>query len=389
MRVPFSQRTRWNAEPNRLSSALDERRRVGRPVLDLTVSNPTKVGLRLPADALAPLGDPAGASYDPVPFGLPAAREAVSEYLDGAVPASRIALVASTSEAYSLLFKLLCDPGDRVLAPVPSYPLFDFLARLDAVELDTYPAHYDDGWFLDVDAMSAHVGPRTRAVLLVSPNNPTGARLCAGELRRVAELCRARGLALVCDEVFRDYAVGENTERLRTLAGFAEVPTYVLGGLSKTCLAPQVKVGWIAASGPEPGLSDALERLEIVADTYLSVSTPAQLALPGLLARRSDLQRPLHARLAANRALLARRSAGSPVSVLRSDGGWTAVLRVPRTGGDEDLALELLQRDGVLVHPGWFYDFAIEGHVVLSLLPDEPTFAEGVGRLVARVANRL
>jgi len=305
------------------------------------------------------------------------------------VPAEHVILTASTSEAYAWLFKLLCDPGDRVLIPTPSYPLFDYLAALESVLVDPYPSHYLAGeWHIDLEALRAAVTDRTRAILLVSPNNPTGAVLHTTERDAIVTLCAERGLALISDEVFADtldltLTDRALTDRVVTLAGEDRCLTFVLSGLSKVCLLPQLKLGWIAASGPAPRLHDALVRLEVIADTYLSVATPVQHALPLLLALRPQIQANVRQRLATNRLVLVQALQGSIASVLAADGGWSALLRVPRLLSDEAWALHLLAHHGVLLQPGWYFDMPTEGHLVMGLLTDEETFRQGVAALLA------
>ncbi len=381
----FSRRTGWDAAPNRIALALEERRRSGRPVLDLTETNPTRIGLPMPGkEILAALADSRGLRYEPAPFGLRAAREAVSRYHGGAVPPEHVVLTASTSEAYSLLFKLLADPGDQVLVPVPSYPLFTYLANLENVETVPYPCAWEgDGWFIDFSRLEDAIGERARALVLVSPNNPTGSIIRRGEADRLLMLCRDRGLALIADEVFADYRFDEEASRMPSLAGREETLTFVLGGLSKACLLPQMKAAWIAVSGCAARRDEALERLEIVADTYLSVNTPIQLALPQLLALRPIIHPPATARLAANRATLARSLDGSAATPLLPEGGWSAVVRVPGHPGEEERVLRLLERHGLSVHPGFFFDFPSEAFLVVSLLVPEDAFARGAAILAA------
>jgi alanine-synthesizing transaminase len=381
----FSRRTAWNVSPNRIAAALEERRRSGRPLLDLTETNPTRVGLPMPeAEIRAALADARALRYEPTPFGYAAARAAVAAYHGGAVPPEHIALTASTSEAYALLFKILADPGDRVLVPVPSYPLFEYLASLENVVTVPYPCAWeDDGWFVDFASLEKCLDDRTRALLIVSPNNPTGAMLRRDEAERLLALCRDRGLAVVADEVFADHAFNDAPSRVRSLTGRDEALVFVLGGLSKTCLLPQLKAAWIAASGPAGLLDEALQRLEVVTDTYLSVNTPVQLALPRLLALRDVIRPPLMARLMANRATLERALRGSAARPLPIDGGWSAVVRVPRHPDEEERTLRLLARHGLRVHPGFFFDFPAEAFLVVSLLGPEDAFARGAAILAA------
>ena len=330
------------------------------------------------------LADARGLRYAPTPFGHAEARAAVAAYHGGAVAPERVVLTASTSEAYALLFKLLGDPGDRVLAPVPSYPLFEYLAGLESLEVVPYPCRWDgDGWFIDLSALEERIDDRTRAILTVSPNNPTGAVIRRTEADRVLALCRERGLALISDEVFADYLVGDAPSRLRSFAGRSEALIFVLSGLSKTCLLPQLKAGWIVVGGPADLADAALARLEVLTDTYLSVNTPVQLALPRLLGLRERIQAPIMARLAVNRATLETVLRGSGASGLPTDGGWSAVIRVPRHPGEEERVLGLLARHGVAVHPGFFFDFPTEAFLVVSLLAPEEEFARGAAILAA------
>jgi len=383
---PFSARTGWKRRPNRLARRLAERRRRGTALLDLTETNPTRVGLTVPADLLAALGDPAGHSYDPHPMGLPAARRAVADDYGrrgaGLAP-DDVVLTASTSEAYSWLLKLLCDPGDAVLVPRPSYPLFDYLAGLEAVRLERYDLAFDGAWHLDLRAVEGALVEGTRAVIAVSPNNPTGSWLRTGEAAALARLCAERGLALICDEVFADFPLEAPPDRLETIAAGGPALAFALGGLSKSLGLPQAKLAWIAASGPEPLRREALARLELCADTYLSVSTAVQLAAPRLLARRAELAGPIAARLRENLgALRALVGDDSPATLLPVEGGWTAVLRVPATRDEEERALGLLERDGVVVHPGYFFDFPSEAYLALSLLTPPDRLREGLGRIL-------
>jgi aspartate/methionine/tyrosine aminotransferase len=354
-------------------------------VIDLTETNPTKVGLPLPqAEILAALADARVLRYEPTPFGHADARAAVSAYHGGRVPPEHVVLTASTSEAYALLFKLLADPGDRVLVPLPSYPLFEYLADLESVQTLPYPFAWEEGgWFLDFDALEQRLDGRTRALVVVSPNNPTGAMLRDAEAGRLLTLCRDRGLAVIADEVFGDHIFTDAPSRVRSLAGRDETLIFVLGGLSKTCLLPQLKSAWIAASGPADLLGEALARLEIVADTYLSVNSPVQLALPRLLALRDVIRPPLMDRLRANRATLERALRGSAATPLPTDGGWSTVVRVPRYPGEEERVLRLIARHTLRVHPGFFFDFPMEAFLVISLLGSEEEFAHGAAILAA------
>ena len=379
----FSTRTAWDRAFNPLARAAAAARAVG-PLLDLTETNPTRVGLSAPAEILALLADPAAASYEPEPAGWLPAREAVAAGYarhGAAVTAADVVLTASTSEAYAHLFKVLCDPGDAVLVPRPSYPLFQFLADLESLRVDAYPVSYDGAWHLRASDVAAALTARTRAVVVVSPNNPTGAYIKKKEWELLSELCARHDLAVIADEVFADFPLRDDAGRLFTLAGPGPALTLSLGGLSKSCALPQLKLGWIAASGPAPAREEALARLELVGDTFLSVGTPVQRAAPAILARGRELRDPVRARTAANLAALRSALAGSAASVLDVEGGWSAIVQVPSTRPEEEWALRLLQRDQVLVHPGYFFDFDREAFLVLSLLPAPDVFAEAALRL--------
>jgi hypothetical protein len=379
----ISSRLKWGQAPNPLTVLLEQKRRAGAAVLDLTESNPTHAGIAYQeAEILAALADPRALRYDPSSRGMLSAREAVSRYYAGRgveVAASRILLTASTSEAYSYLFKLLCDPGDEVLAPRPSYPLFEFLAGLESVVMRQYPLRYDGAWHMDFDALERAITSRTRAVVVVNPNNPTGSFLKREEAARLQEFAASKGLAILSDEVFADYGFAADAARVTTLAANAKALTFSMSGLSKIAGLPQMKLGWIVASGPEH--EGAIEKLEWIADTFLSVSTPIQLALPKLL----ELPVGIRERTRANLAVLRARTAGSPINVLNVEGGWYAILQVPRTRSEEQWVLELLRDRDVLVQPGFFYDFESEAFLVVSLLTRGDVLEEGVGRVLGSV----
>ena len=377
---------------NRVAEELARLKLAGRRLVDLTVSNPTRVALPYPRDLLAPLASPRALACDPAPFGLPAAREAVAAHLDGrgvSVHPDRIVLTASTSEAYGLLFKLLCDPGDTVLVPQPSYPLFEHLTRLEGVEARAYRLEHHGRWEMDVDGLARLVDSRTRAVLLVSPNNPTGSFVRADELAAVREVAVRHGLAVVCDEVFADYPMHEAVAgRAGALVGDTDALTFTLGGLSKSAGLPQLKLGWILLGGPDRLVAGARERLELVCDTYLSVATPVQLAAGALLGRSRPVADAILERVRSNHAVLRRLVDRSPAcGVLPAEGGWYAVVQVPAIRSEEALVIELLRRDGVFVHPGYFFDFPSEAFLVLSLLPPVDAFAGAATRVLARASR--
>jgi hypothetical protein len=386
----FSSRLDWDLHPNRLSALVEAKRRAGVAILDLTESNPTRAGFSYPAaEILASLADARSMVYEPAPAGAWQAREAVATYYAArgqVIEPERILLTASTSEAYAHLFKLLADPGDEVLAPRPSYPLFEFLAALESVRVVEYPLVYHGGWWLDTEALARALTARTRAVIVVHPNNPTGSFLKREELERLVPLCAGRSLAIISDEVFADYAFGPDPGRVATLAGVDEALTFTLSGLSKIAGLPQMKLGWIVVGGLPGARAQALERLELIADTYLSVGTPVQHALPRLLAAGQTVRQQIAARVRENLDYL-RTTIGSASAcgVLEVEGGWYATLRVPRTWSEEEWALELLDKDNVLVQPGFFYDFECEAYLVLSLLTPAESFSEGVRRLLERV----
>lgn len=382
----FSRRVPSELASNRLTRAVEAARAEGRPILDLTESNPTRAGFDYPSDLLRALGSPPALVYTPHPFGAADARAAVAaDYARQGVTidAAHIALTASTSEAYSLLFKLLADAGDEILVPRPSYPLFEHLARLDLVAVRPYDLDYHGVWSIDFASIDAAVSSRTRAVLVVSPNNPTGSTVTDDELDRLAAICARRRLAIVADEVFADYPL----DQLRDGA-FARISSrrdalgFALGGLSKSVGLPQAKLGWIAVSGPDALRDEALARLEIVCDTYLSVSTPVQVAARELLERGAAVRAQIAARVRSNHQRLRAAVAGTACTALQADGGWSAVLRVPTLEPEEDLVLGLLNNEGVLVHPGYFFDFRRESFLVISLLPAAATFGDGVARVL-------
>lgn len=375
----FSSRLPASLVPTPLAAAIAARRaRPGR-LLDLTLSNPTSAGLAYPETLVSAWSNEAALRYDPQPRGSLAAREAIAGWyasVGEAIPPTDLVLTASTSEAYSQLFKLLCDPGDEVLVPCPSYPLFEHLAQLDAVSVGRYTFRDIGRWVLDENHLAAQVGARTRALVVVAPNNPTGTVPTPREWEVLGDVCRRHELALIVDEVFSAYPLTDDVAgaRVPTLPG---VLTFRLNGLSKLVGLPQAKLGWILVSGPPSHAAAALDALELVADTYLSVSSPVQAALPVLLSDGASVRHQIQARLVANLAHVRQRTAGSAIDVRPPDGGWSVVLRVPCVGEPDDLPLALLARD-VLVHPGYFYDLPHDGYVVLSLLAPERDVQDGI-----------
>ena len=382
----FAERTNWNLAGNRLSAVLARHRASGKRLYDLTASNPTECGFAYNNEViLTALRNPATLRYEPNPKGLESARLAVTEYYSArsaAISAEDIVLTTSTSEAYSFVFRLLCNPGDELLIPAPSYPLFGFLADIQDVKLARYPLVYDHGWQIDLHSLQQAITPRTRGVIAVNPNNPTGNFVKDKELAKLNEICATRGMALIADEVFLDFALRDG--KPVTFAGNTETLTFAMSGLSKIAGLPQMKMAWVIANGPGRLKRRAMERLEVIADTYLSPNAPAQLAMPVFLEQRRGFQKQVIARVQKNLAELDRQLAGQKTCArLEVEGGWYAVLRVPATGGDEELAIELLTKEDVYVHPGHFFDFAAEGYLVVSLIGREEEFASGIARVLS------
>ncbi|HXY24994.1 MAG TPA: pyridoxal phosphate-dependent aminotransferase [Candidatus Acidoferrum sp.] len=381
----FAERTNWNLTANRLSEALARHRAAGKPLLDLTVSNPTECGFVYDQNAiLDALRNPKALHYEPVARGLVSARQAVAAYYSGrgaSVDVADVFLTTSTSEAYSYVFKLLCNPSDEILIPAPSYPLFEFLADIQDVKLKRYPLIYDHGWQIDFHVLEQAITPRTRAVIVVHPNNPTGHFTKRAEMEKLNALCSARGLAIIADEVFLDFPL--SAERPATFAGNAEALTFTLSGLSKICGLPQMKAAWLVVSGSEESKNEAAARLEVIADTYLSMNAPVQLAMPLWMAQRKNFQNQLMNRVRRNLDELDRQLAKQKVcNRLEVEGGWYAVLRVPATHSDEELALSLLRERNVYVHPGHFYDFPSGGYLVVSLITNECDFLKGLAEIL-------
>ena len=394
----FSTRFKWNLETNRLARLIEEKRIAGARIFDLTESNPTRAGFEFPVQEILPaLANPSAMLYEPQPKGLLVAREAVAAYYAErrfAVSTEQIHLTASTSEAYSFLFKLLANQGDNVLVPQPSYPLFDFLASLEGVELRPYELEYihpsangGTGWRIDFDSIKRALTATTRAIILVSPNNPTGSYIKGDELQRLNELCARHNLALIVDEVFSDYGFREDETRIASLVENSAALTFVMSGFSKILALPQMKLGWIVTNGPVGLLDEAVERLDLIADTFLSVGAPVQHAASHWFTLRADLQRQILERVKTNHDWLAAKVEHSAERLLATEGGWYATLEIPRHGSEEELVLRLLAEDNVLVHPGYFFDFPREAFLVLSLLPKAEDFREAVERLLARISQ--
>jgi alanine-synthesizing transaminase len=383
----FSRRTDWGLKPNRFTEAHRELQGAGREVLDLTVSNPTRAQLHYDGAAiLGSLSRPEAMDYDPQPKGLLSARKAVADYYrelpQGVdLDPKSLVLTTSTSEGYSYVLRLLCNPGDEILVPKPSYPLFEFLADLQDVKLVPYLLLYDHGWQIDFPSLRNAVSLHSRAVVLVHPNNPTGSYVKASERESLNQFCGEHDLSLIVDEVFLDFAHAR-VEQSSFVSNQA-VLTFTLSGLSKISGLPQMKLAWLATSGPEQKVASALDRLEVIADTYLSLNAPIQFAAPTLLAQRRSIQPLLMDRVRTNLQELDRQLAAQKTCQrLDVEGGWYAVLRVPATQSDEDLAIEILRKASVLVHPGHFYDFPSDGYLVLSLITPPQDFREGCHRVL-------
>ena len=384
----FSDRTGWNLERNKLSEALAKRRSSGLPLIDLMQSNPTQCGFHFDAQKiLAALNNPASLQYDPDPQGLPQAREAVAAYhrsRNCQISIDDIFLTTSTSEAYSFLFRMLCNPGDELLIPQPGYPLFNFLAEIQDVSLVRYPLVYDYGWQIDFHSLQQAITSRTRGIIVVHPNNPTGHFCKPGEIERLNQICRERYIAIISDEVFLDFSLAPNAPP--TFASNNEVLTFTMSGLSKISGLPQMKVAWLTVAGPTALKQQAIARLEMIADTYLSMNTPIQLALPVLLEQRRQFRKQWLTREQDNLAYLDKLLESQKLcSRLKMEGGWYAVMKAPSVMGDDEVALELLTTRGVYVHPGHFYDFPADGYWVVSLITPEQELATGIDALLAMV----
>jgi alanine-synthesizing transaminase len=387
----FSDRSNWDLSPNSLSVLLQNKTSRGDVIFDLTVSNPTQIGLDYDSqEILAAISQPQSMAYEPDPRGLVQAREAIATYYRSQgerVDSDAVFLTASTSEAYSILFKLLGNPGEEILIPRPGYPLLSYLVCFEGVQAVSYPLRYDDrkGWSIDMDVLQALINPKTKAIVLVNPNNPTGSYVSRQELAELDNVCRKYDLALIVDEVFSDFKTTERPDRIRTAVNHSNSLAFVLNGLSKMVGLPQMKLGWIVVNG-DPDLSrHALPRLEMMLDFYLSTSTPVQHAIKKLLHQREVIQGQMFSRIASNSRFLEEEAAGiSNIRSLIREGGWYAVLEVSDAVSDEDRVMQLLDQDNTLVHPGYFYEFHREGFLVVSLLTPVDIFRDGIARLISR-----
>lgn len=386
--IMFAKRTDWKLAQNELMARLEALQKEGAEILNLTESNPTRCRFHYPAEKILPtLSSPQSMDYDPSPLGALKAREAVSAYYQRrtiAVPSEKIILTASTSEAYSFLFRLLLNPGESILVPRPSYPLFEFLAQLNDVEMAHYSLVYDDGWHIDLENLKQSLDASVRAIVLVNPNNPTGSLISPKELLQINEFCKREDIAIICDEVFLDYSFPDHAAQAISLAGNNAALTFTLGGLSKSMALPQMKLGWIVASGPEKLTENSLARLEVICDTYLSVNTPVQNSLQSWLLLTSEIQNEVLARISENYKFLGQNVIDG-CSCLKVQGGWYAILRLPSNQSEEEWAVEFLEKDRVFVHPGYFFDFEEEPFIVMSLLPPAEVFNKGIERIFSRV----
>ncbi len=387
--MKFARRTNWELTPNKISGILEDFKAKGQNILDLTESNPTRCGLAYPQkELLSALSQDANMLYSPSTKGLLSSREAVAAYYaqkNIKISPEQIFLTASTSEAYSFLFRLLADPGDNILFPAPSYPLFDFLVDLNDLDRGFYPLEYADRWMVDFEGVEDNINEKTKALVTVNPNNPTGSYIKKDELARLNKICKARQCALISDEVFFDYAINDSPD-LVSFAGNQENLTFTMGGLSKTLGLPQMKLSWTIVSGPKDVVKDAINRLEVIADTYLSVNTPVQNALASWLNLRPGIQKAIMDRVRINRDELAKKFASE--SLLHTEGGWYAIVKLADGIDEENLVEELLVKDQVYVHPGYFFNFSEEPYLILSLLPSPEIFSEGVNRIIKRLGCR-
>ena len=390
MKKYFASRTDWNLTSNPLTQFLKERQATGIPILDLTASNPTRCSFNYPIQEISKaLTQSQSFIYEPHPKGHVEARNAIAAYYEEMgiqLNPEHIFLTASTSEAYSFIFRLITNPGDSILVPQPGYPLFDFLCTLNDIELTPYPLIYEKNWHIDFETLSKSIQPRTKAILLVHPNNPTGSYIRTAEKHAFVSLAKENKLSLISDEVFFDYPLKHESKKFHSFAGSSEVMTFTLNGLSKMAALPQMKLAWIVVTGPKEISQKAVSRLEIITDTFLSVNTPTQVALSEILKNRKFIQNQILKRLHENEKFLRNLIKNFPAcEYLESEGGWYVILKMPKTKTDEEWALELLKKQGVLVHPGHFYNFDDEGHLVISLLPSPEIFVEGMNKILAHI----
>ncbi|OGX25781.1 MAG: hypothetical protein A3D10_03750 [Omnitrophica WOR_2 bacterium RIFCSPHIGHO2_02_FULL_48_11] len=396
---PFAKRTDWEMTQNELISQLDEARKSGKDIIDLTESNPTRCQFSYPKEKiLKKLSAAQNILYDPSPRGNLSARQAIAQYYKNKhwnVSPGQIFLSASTSEAYTFLFRLLTNPGERVLFPRPSYPLFEFLVGLNDIKMDTYPLvyHHRNGlgqWSLDLDALRQEIQSTTKAIVLVNPNNPTGSFIKKHELEELNKICAEYNIALISDEVFMDYSFQKNNSKAVSLVENHKVLTFTMGGLSKTLALPQMKLSWIIVNGPEQIVSQASERLEIILDTYLSVNTPVQNALDEWLALQPEINKNILDRVMANRQFLVEQIRDFPAcEFLEAEGGWYAIIQLPPERTEETWILDFLNEDHVFVHPGYFFDFLEEPYIVVSLLPPVGQFQTGIRRVLMRIRSTV
>ena len=392
MNIMFANRTRWNLNKNQLALMLENYRKEKIHFLDLTVSNPTQAGIPFPGkEILETFHQTSNLVYHPEPQGMLHARKTVAEYYARKgyeLNVAQLFLTASTSEAYAFVFKLMGNPGDEFLIPAPSYPLFDFLAGFNDVVLKPYALEYDGTWLIDRESLEAALSPKTKGILLVNPNNPTGSLIEMNDYQYLVDLCREKKLAIISDEVFWDY-VHRKGNYLLSLVDTDEVLCFVLNGISKSLCLPQMKLGWIYVNGPDEYLSEAIVRLELLNDTYLSANTPVQNAIAGLFALQERIQQPVFHRLKANLNMIQNQVTHLPgMSVLDSDAGWYAILKIPPYLDEEELVLELLKEDKILVHPGYFFDFPQNGYLILSLLSKESDIADGIVKIIKRIQEK-
>lgn len=385
----FSARTNWRLTPNRIARGLEEMKKSGTRILDLTESNPTRAGFRyLEPSLLTPFKNPKNLRYAPSPEGLLKSRLAICRYYREkgiSVQPEQMILTSGTSEAYSWIFRLLADPDERILIPQPSYPLFSFLADLNDLKTDFYTLRYDGGWEIAIESLKTACSAKTKALVLVHPNNPTGSFVKKGEFSEIIRIAGENSMALISDEVFSDYAFSPDPNRIRSFAECSDVLTFTLGGISKLFGLPQMKLSWIVVSGPKRLIHDTLARLHIIADTYLSVGTPVQEALNDWMKKRKKIREEILTRARENHVWLSEKTGGRAADLLHAEGGWYGILKLPRIKSEEEWVLEFLEQDRVLVQPGYFFDFKEEAHVVLSLLPPPHLFQTGVTRILNRI----